>query len=96
LPQSRIENECILQKKILKRERRLGMTPVLQGFTGHVPLRFAKKNPDIKVSKLTWMGFSQTYLLDWKEPVFTSIDKDFISELSKGLAHITMKLNYIL
>jgi alpha-N-acetylglucosaminidase len=90
LPQSWINNECILQKKILKRERHLGMTPVLQGFTGHVPAGFAKKNPDIKVSKLTWMGFSQTYLLDWKEPVFTSIGKDFISELSKeyGTDHL--------
>jgi alpha-N-acetylglucosaminidase len=90
LPQSWIDNECILQKKILRRERRLGMTPVLQGFTGHVPSAFAEKHPDIKVSKLTWMGFSRTYLLDWEEPVFTEIGRDFITELKKeyGTDHL--------
>ncbi len=81
LPQSWIENENILQKKILKRERQLGMTPVLQGFTGHVPPAFARENVDIKITNLNWANFPKTYLLDWEEPLFTEIGKEFISEL---------------
>lgn len=90
LPQSWIENENLLQKKILKRERQLGMTPILQGFTGHVPPAFAKKNPDLNFSNLTWQDFPPTYLLDWEDPIFTDIGKDFISELSKeyGTDHL--------
>ena len=90
LPQSWIEKENLLQKKILKCERQLGMTPVLQGFTGHVPPTFVKKNPDLKFSNLRWVDFPKTYLLDWKEPVFTKIGKDFISELTKeyGTDHL--------
>jgi alpha-N-acetylglucosaminidase len=49
LPQSWIEHENKLQKKILERERQLGMKPVLQGFTGHVPSKFIKKNPGCQV-----------------------------------------------
>ncbi|MBN1198290.1 MAG: alpha-N-acetylglucosaminidase N-terminal domain-containing protein, partial [Bacteroidales bacterium] len=37
LPASWRESHAALQQKILDRERALGMTPVLQGFTGHVP-----------------------------------------------------------
>jgi|WetSurMetagenome_2_1015567.scaffolds.fasta_scaffold02754_3 alpha-N-acetylglucosaminidase len=83
LPQSWIENENLLQKKILKRERQLGMIPVLQGFTGHVPPAFAKKKPDLKFTNLNWIDFPSTYLLDWEEPLFSKIGKDFISELTK-------------
>lgn len=90
LPQSWIENENLLQKKILKHERNLGMTPVLQGFTGHVPSAFVKNNPDINFSNLVWLDFPKTYLLDWEEPFFTRIGKDFISELIKeyGTDHL--------
>ena len=34
-----------LQKKIVARERELGMTPVLQGFTGHVPTALRERFP---------------------------------------------------
>lgn len=90
LPQSWINNECELQKKILQRERELGMTPVLQGFTGHVPPAFGKKNPGLKYTNLTWIDFEPTVLLDWEEPVFTEIGKDFIIELEKeyGTDHL--------
>jgi alpha-N-acetylglucosaminidase len=90
LPQSWIENENLLQKKILKKERQLGMSPVLQGFTGHVPPAFARKNPDMKCTNLTWVDFPKTYVLDWEEPYFTRIGKDFISELTKeyGTDHL--------
>ena len=38
-----IDSHEQLGGKILKRERALGMTPVLQGFTGHVPAAVAEK-----------------------------------------------------
>lgn len=90
LPQSWINNECVLQKKILQRERSLGMTPVLQGFTGHVPPAFAKKNPNLKFTNLTWLDFKPTVLLDWEEPLFTEIGKEFILEMKKeyGTDHL--------
>ena len=37
LPQSYIDGQFELQKKILKRERSFGMTPVLPAFAGHTP-----------------------------------------------------------
>lgn len=83
LPQSWINNENSLQKKILQRERQLGMTPILQGFTGHVPPAFAVKNPGLNYSNLTWIDFPKTWLLDWNEPLFTKIGKEFITEMTK-------------
>ena len=90
LPQSWIENENMLQKKILNRERQLGMTPVLQGFTGHIPPALAKKNSGLKFTNLTWLDFPATYLLDWEDPLFINIAKDFISEQTKeyGTDHL--------
>jgi alpha-N-acetylglucosaminidase len=90
LPQSWIENENALQKRILDRERKLGMTPVLQGFTGHIPPALVKKNPSLKFTKLTWIDFQPTYLLDWEDPLFESIAKDFITEQKKeyGTDHL--------
>jgi len=45
LPQSWIDQRLELQKKIVARQRELGMTPVLQGFTGHVPSALKEKLP---------------------------------------------------
>lgn len=83
LPQSWMIRENQLQHKILERQRQLGMTPVLQGFTGHIPPAFTANNPALKVSKLKWLDFPETFLLDWEEPVFTAIASDFIAELIK-------------
>jgi alpha-N-acetylglucosaminidase len=90
LPQTWIDNENVLQKKILERERQLGMTPVLQGFTGHIPPALAKKNPDLKFTNLAWIDFPATYLLDWEDPLFGKIEKDFITEQTKeyGTDHL--------
>ncbi len=43
LPSSWIENQASLQKQILKRERELGMKPVLPAFAGHVPAAIEEK-----------------------------------------------------
>jgi alpha-N-acetylglucosaminidase len=66
------------------------MTPVLQGFTGHIPAALAKKNPDMKVTSLKWIDFPETIVLDWEDPLFTNIGKDFINEIKKeyGTDHL--------
>ena len=48
LPRDWTARHAELEKKILARERGLGMTPVLQGFTGHVPDALLKKFPGAK------------------------------------------------
>ena len=69
LPQSWIDRHEELQKKILARQRELGMTPVLQGFTGHVPAAIGEKFPDAKLHQIRWIEW-QTHLLDPLDPLF--------------------------
>ena len=74
-----------LQKKILARERELGMTPILPSFTGHVPPSFRKRFPEAKVHSTQW-GINTNvappvYILDPSEPLFAEIGKRFLGEL---------------
>jgi len=70
-----------LQKKILARERALGMKPVLPAFTGHVPAAFKKKFPDAKLKTTNWTnGFADTYILDANDPLFATIGKKFLQK----------------
>ncbi|MGZ5566105.1 MAG: alpha-N-acetylglucosaminidase, partial [Limisphaerales bacterium] len=69
LPKSWIDRHEVLEKQILARERELGMTPVLQGFTGHVPLATAKRFPDARLHKIEWLEW-ETSLLDPTDPLF--------------------------
>jgi alpha-N-acetylglucosaminidase len=65
LPKSWIDSHRELQKQIVARERELGMKPVLQGFTGHVPAALKEVFPEAKLEKLSW-GFvpGNTYFLN--------------------------------
>lgn len=83
LSQEWIENDRLLQHKILDRERSLGMTPVLQGFAGHVPSSFVEKNKNIKYSTMSWCDFPKVNILDWDEPLFSRIGETFIQEMIK-------------
>ncbi|MEO7292408.1 MAG: alpha-N-acetylglucosaminidase, partial [Ginsengibacter sp.] len=90
LPLSWMQSHEVLQKKILDRERSLGMTPVLPAFTGHVPASFKEKFPKAKLKKTSWVGFPPVYILDPNEPMFTVIGKKFIEEETKtyGTDHL--------
>jgi alpha-N-acetylglucosaminidase len=79
LPGHWIDSHRELQKKILARERSLGMTPVLPAFTGHVPPCFNDKFPDRKLKKTNWgSGFSDVYILDPSDAMFGEIGRRFI------------------
>lgn len=84
LPQSWIQSHEALQKKILARERSLGMTPILPAFTGHVPSSFKDKFPNIRLKKTSWVNFPDVYILDPNEPMFNQIGKKFIEEEVKA------------
>lgn len=91
LPLSWMESHRDLQQKILKRERELGMKPILQSFTGHVPASFSKYFPGSKLKKTNWHnGFDDTYLLDTEDPMFAKIGQKFIEEQTKlyGTDHL--------
>jgi alpha-N-acetylglucosaminidase len=82
-----------LQKKILARERELGMKPILPAFTGHVPKSFNKHFPGSKLFKTSWgddfpsVAFSS--MLDPNDPMFTVIGKKFMEaqEATFGTDH---------
>ncbi len=80
LPARWIDDHVQLERQILARERSLGMTPVLQGFTGHVPASIKQVFPDAKIHQTgDWSaGFSGTWFLDPLDPLFQRIGKRFI------------------
>ncbi len=78
LPQSFIDQQFASQKRILQRERSLGMRPVLPAFAGHVPKDLIKRFPNMKV---TGLGSYETgtendaFFLDPMDPLFVNIQK---------------------
>ncbi|MGM9478269.1 alpha-N-acetylglucosaminidase [Pedobacter sp. GSP4] len=81
LPLSWMKSHFELQKKILARQRSLGMKPVLPAFTGHVPAAFKKKFPNAKLKATNWTnGFADTYILDSEDPMFALIGKKFLQK----------------
>ncbi len=79
LPKNWKESHRDLQLKILKRERELGMKPVLPAFTGHVPASFKKFFPNAKLKQTNWGNdFGDTYILDANDPLFAEIGRKFL------------------
>lgn len=88
LPRSWMKSHEELQKKILARERELGMKPILPAFSGHVPPTFKDKFPNAKVDKLNWEGrFADTYVLDPDDPLFQQIGDKFMQEQEKAFGN---------
>lgn len=82
LPKSWIEKHKLLEQKILERERGLGMKPILQAFTGHVPESIKQIYPNAKLHKTgNWSaGFGGTTFLDPSDELFQRIGKLFIKK----------------
>jgi len=80
LPDSWIDSHITLERQILERERSLGMRPVLQGFTGHVPESIRSVFPDATIHQTgDWSaGFSGTWFLDPLDPLFQRFGTQFI------------------
>ncbi|MEN8255750.1 MAG: alpha-N-acetylglucosaminidase, partial [Verrucomicrobiota bacterium] len=98
LPGNWIEQQNKLQKRILARERELGMTPVSQAFAGFVPYAFAKAHPELNIIKGDeWCMFESTLILSPSEPMFVEIGKRFIEEYTKeyGTDHLYMSDTFI-
>ena len=92
LPQNWIDRSIVLGQKILARERQLGMTPILQGFTGYVPIKLMEKQPQADIrKKAVWFyvgpGTAQLNPLD---PLYARMSKTFIEEQTRlfGTNHI--------
>ena len=91
LPDIWFEEQEALQKKILKRQRSLGMKPVLPAFTGHVPESITKHYPDAKITKMKpWGQFPGTHILSPEDELFQKIGRLYISETIKifGTDHL--------
>ncbi len=91
LPDSWIQKHAALERKILARERELGMTPVLQGFTGHVPAALTNRFPESKLQRLPkWCEFPATYFVDPQDPLFVKLGKLFVQEQTRlfGTDHL--------
>ena len=65
------------------------MTPVLQGFTGHVPAAIARRPPDANLHRINWIEW-QTCLLDPLDPLFAKVAGLFMEEQTKrfGTDHL--------
>ncbi len=89
LPPLWIDRHEDLQKQILARQRELGMTPVLQGFTGHVPAALAKKHPNARLHRIRWIEW-ETHLLDPVDPLFTQVAAMYLEEQARrfGTDHL--------
>ena len=94
LPQGWIDGQKELQKQILRRERQLGMKPVLPAFAGHIPVQFKDLYPDAAITDITgWGGFGPENLPHFLSPedsLYAQIQKRFLEAQKRlyGTDHI--------
>ena len=92
LPQTWIDSHVTLARQILQRERELGMTPILQGFTGFVPRALKEKYPAARIQiKPRWCNvFEGTAQLDPLDPLFREMGSRFLVEQQRlfGTDHL--------
>lgn len=76
-----IKKRMELGKKIIERELELGMTPVQQGFSGHVPriIKGLAKRAKIYAAK-PWCNFHPTFQLDPLDPLFGQIGRALLEK----------------
>ncbi|MFI9239540.1 alpha-N-acetylglucosaminidase [Streptomyces sp. NPDC053079] len=73
-----LERRTDLAKKIVRRLRELGMTPVLPGYYGTVPPGFAERNKGARiVPQGDWGGFPRPDWLDPRTPHFAAVARTF-------------------
>ena len=68
-----------IQKKILKRMRDLGMSPILPAFAGYVPKAWAQKYKTADAMQMVpWGGFHETWWLNPNDENFARLAKRFL------------------
>ncbi|MBP5373394.1 MAG: alpha-N-acetylglucosaminidase C-terminal domain-containing protein [Bacteroidales bacterium] len=94
LPKGWIDGQQALQKKILRRERELGMRPVLPAFAGHVPAQLKHLFPQAQITAIDhWGGFGKEnlpYFLSPEDSLYPVIQKAFLEIQTKkyGTDHV--------
>lgn len=80
LPQSFIDNDALLQKKIISREAELGMKPVIPGFSGFIPRAIKRLYPNVRTWVPTPWNFAtpSTLALHPLDTMFSSLTNKFI------------------
>ncbi|CAG8888802.1 unnamed protein product [Penicillium egyptiacum] len=94
LPETWIDLQFDLQKKIIHRMVELGMTPVLPSFTGFVPANISRVLPNANVVRGSqWGGFPLQYTNDtFLEPFddnFAKLQASFISKQQDAYGNIS-------
>lgn len=76
-PQWWYDRQETLAKNILKRERELGIEPVLPGFSGMVPHNFTEKTGVKTESQGDWQGFLRPYIIDPTSSDFNVVARNY-------------------
>ena len=81
----------MLGRRIADRARELGITPVLPGYWGTVPLDFAARNPGADViAQNTWVGYQRPSWLNPATSMFRQIAADYYAISAQVLGTSTM------
>lgn len=94
LPQGWIDLQEALQRRILERERELGMHPVLPAFTGHVPARLQELYPESRITDVKpWGGFPKEnacHFLSPEDSLYKRIQSAFLKAQERhfGTDHV--------
>ncbi|MTW84384.1 alpha-N-acetylglucosaminidase [Virgibacillus dakarensis] len=91
ISQDVIDKRVKLGKRIVKRLKELGMTPVFPGYFGTVPANFEEKNPDANVvPQGTWNGFQRPGWLDPTSELFSVVASSFYKNQTEMFGDTTM------
>lgn len=77
------ERQLQLSKKIIQRQKELGMQPVLPGFSGMVPSNFQEKTGISSQNQGTWCSFIRPMILDPTGPSYTDVASKYYARLEE-------------
>jgi len=78
-----------LAKKILARERELGMQPVLPGYAGMVPSDITSKKGYAANNQGNWCYFTRPYILDPNSDAFAEVSANYYKRLEEVMGTST-------
>lgn len=73
--------QASLSKKILERQRELGMEPVLPGYSGMVPSSFTKLTGIPSIEQGKWCRFQRPYIINPNDDGFAGVAENYYKEL---------------